>query len=300
MPFSDQQRSELRLACRQVLGGFKDAGPAETLRLAADWCEENAVQHDNYGNGRVIDDLEQKIAGLLGKQRAVFMPTGVMAQLIAARIWTEQQGIDRIGLHASSHLISYEEQAFQALFQLHGVLVGHGQRVITAADLESIGEPLACLFIELPMRELGGMLPSWEELSALKQSAADAGVMLHMDGARLWESRAFYQRSYAEIAAGFDSVYVSMYKGIGGLAGAMLAGDESFIANAKLWRRRMGGTLPRMSPMIATAAMRIDARLAILEQCFERTKNACSHPRGDRGDPGSSRDTSVQHAASVF
>jgi threonine aldolase len=272
MPLSSEQRSDLRLACKQALGGFKETDPAETLRRAAAWCEENAVQHDVYGGGKVIADFEEKIAQELGKQAAAFMPSGIMAQLIAARIWCEQQDVKRIGLHASSHLIGHEEQAFEALFGLHGVVIGDAQKIITAEDLKRVAEPLACLFIELPMRELGGVLPNWEELEALKRSASDLGIMLHMDGARLWESRAFYQRSYAEISEGFDSVYVSLYKGIGGVAGAILAGDASFIANAKLWRRRMGGTLPRMSPMIATAAMRFDERLAILEQCFERTK----------------------------
>ena len=283
MPLTDQQRTELRLGCSQALPGFKESDPSSTLRLAAKWCEQNAVQHDVYGNGPLISDFETKIAGILGKEASVFMPTGVMAQLIAARIWTEQQGVDRIGLHPSSHLLSHEEQAFEALFGLHGSVVGDPQRVITVADLDKISEPLACLFIELPMRELGGILPTWDELEALKTSARDAGMMLHMDGARLWESRAFYQRSYAEIAAGFDSVYVSMYKGIGGLAGAVLAGDASFIANAKLWRRRMGGTLPRISPLIATAAMHFDARLALLEECFERTKTLASTLTGIKG-----------------
>jgi threonine aldolase len=92
-----------------------------------------------------------------------------------------------------------------------------------------------------------------------------------MDGARLWESRAFYGRSYAEIAAGFASVYVSVYKGLGGVSGAVLAGDKPFIAEARLWRRRMGGTLYHQSPMIASAAMRLEARLALMDACYART-----------------------------
>jgi threonine aldolase len=142
---------------------------------------------------------------------------------------------------------------------------------MAAADLEAVAQPLACAIVELPIREAGGQLPSWDELEALKAAARTRGVVLHMDGARLWESAAFYERSYAEIAAGFDSVYVSLYKGIGAFAGAMLAGDEPFIAQARLWRSRMGGTLYHMSPMVAAAAMRLDQRLALMPALYQRT-----------------------------
>ena len=113
-------------------------------------------------------------------------------------------------------------------------------------------------------------LPDWDQLEALKALAARRRIPLHMDGARLWESRAFYGRSHAEIAAGFASVYVSVYKGLGGIAGAVLAGDADFIAEARLWRRRMGGTLIHQSPMIVSAALRLDARLALLDACYAR------------------------------
>src|SRR6202040_4078922 len=104
----------------------------------------------------------------------------------------------------------------------------------------------------------------------LKALARERAIPLHMDGARLWECRAFYQRSYAEIAEGFASVYVSAYKGLGGIAGAVLAGDDDFIGEARLWRRRMGGTLIHQSPMIASAAMRLDTRLAMMDACYTR------------------------------
>jgi threonine aldolase len=141
---------------------------------------------------------------------------------------------------------------------------------MTASDLEAELQPLACLLAELPIREAGGQLPDWDQLQALKAQAQRRGIPLHMDGARLWECRPFYGRSYAEIAEGFASVYVSVYKGLGGIAGAVLAGDEDFIAEARLWRRRMGGTLVHQSPMIASAAMRLEARLALMDACYER------------------------------
>jgi threonine aldolase len=114
-----------------------------------------------------------------------------------------------------------------------------------------------------------------------------------MDGARLWESRAFYGRSYAEIADGFASVYISVYKGLGGIAGAVLAGDEDFVAEARVWRRRMGGTLVHQSPMIVSAAMRLDARLAQMDACYAR---ALSLAEALSGVPGLRINPAKPHA----
>ena len=270
MPLTADQRQTLRQGCPVVLPGFRALTPAEEFRRLADWCAANDVAHDLYGEGALIEVFETRIAGLTGKAAAAFMPSGVMAQLIAVRIWTERAGLPRFGLHPTAHLIGHESEAYQALFGLHGAVVGDRLRPMTAADLQAQPEPLACLIVELPIREAGGQLPTWEELEALKALARQRNILLHMDGARLWESRAFYGRTYAQIADGFASVYVSVYKGLGGIAGAVLAGDEDFIAQARLWRRRMGGTLHHQSPMIASAAMRLDARLALMDACHER------------------------------
>ena len=266
-----EQRQALRRQCALIVPGFAAPDAATEFRQLADWCEAQGVAHDHYGKGELVEAFEGKLAALLGKPAATFMPSGVMAQLAAVRIWTEAARLARFGMHPTSHLALHEEEAFSALLQCHGVPVGDRLRPMTAADLQAIAQPLGCLIVELPIREAGGQLPSWDELEALKAAARARGVALHMDGARLWESAAFYGRPPAEIAAGFDSVYVSLYKGIGAFAGAVLAGDAAFVAQARLWRRRMGGTLYHQSPMVASAAMRFDERLAMMPALYQRT-----------------------------
>jgi threonine aldolase len=270
LTLSAEDRLKLRERCAIVVGGFRTPSPAEEFQMLADWCRANGVSHDIYGEGTLIGDFERRIAELTGKAAAAFMPSGVMAQLTAVRIWTERARLNRFGLHPTSHLIGHEREAYQALFGLHGAVVGERLRPMIAADLDAERSPLACLIVELPIREGGGQLPTWEELSVLKDACRQRAIPLHMDGARLWESRAFYGRPYAEIANGFASVYVSVYKGLGGIAGAVLTGDEDFIAEARVWRRRMGGTLVHQSPMIVSAAMRLDARLAEMDACYAR------------------------------
>jgi threonine aldolase len=268
---SAHDRKLLRRKCPHQVSGFIEPTPATLFRQMADWCEANHVEYDRYGEGDLIEHFEQKIAALLGKPAAVFVPSGTMAQLVAVRIWTGRQRAARVGLHVTSHLENHEEQAYQALFGLQGVKIGQPFRPVVADDIANLAEPLGCLIVELPMREIGGRLPSWEELESLKSASRERGLPLHMDGARLWECRAFYGRSYAEIADGFDSVYVSLYKGIGGIAGAVLAGSEDFIAAARLWRQRMGGRLISQSPMLVSAAMNFDARIALMEPLYTRT-----------------------------
>ena len=270
MTHTPAQRRALRKECDLVLPDFAEPSPAEEFSRLATWCEANRIEHDQYGDGELVAGFEHKIATLLGKPAAVFMPSGVMAQLVAVRIWTESARVARFGMHPTSHLAHHEEEAYAALIHCHGVPIGNRLRPMRAGDLEAIRQALACVIVELPIREAGGQLPTWDELETLKRAAKQRGVRLHMDGARLWECAAHYGRSHAQIAADFDSVYVSVYKGIGAFAGAVLAGGDEFVAEARLWRRRMGGTLHHLAPMVASAAMRFDERLAMMPALYER------------------------------
>jgi threonine aldolase len=120
---------------------------------------------------------------------------------------------------------------------------------------------VAALVLELPQREIGGLLPSWDDLCAQVGWARERNVALHMDGARLWEAQPFYERPHAELAGLFDSVYVSFYKGLGGIAGAALAGDAQLVAEARVWQRRQGGNLVTLHPFVAAAELALDERL---------------------------------------
>jgi len=180
-----------------------------------------------------------------------------MAQLTALRIWTDLANNKNIAFHKTSHLEKNEYQAYSELHGLEAKII-ETDVPITVNDLKNINKPIAALLTELPMRHYGGTLPSWEELCELKTYCAKNSIKLHMDGARLWETKPYYNRDYKEICDGFDSVYVSLYKGTGGLAGCMLLGDESFIDTARIWMRRMGGTLIQLHPFVVSAKMNFD------------------------------------------
>jgi len=237
-------------------------GPSaqERLRAVAEATGDDE-RLDKYGKGDRIERLESRVAALLGKEAAVFMPSGTMAQQIALRIWSERRGIRTVAFHPTCHLELHEEKGYERLHGLHGRLVGDPQALLTLADLEDVHEPLAALLLELPQRELGGRLPEWDELVAQTSWARERGVALHLDGARLWEAQPYYARQHSELAGLFDSVYVSFYKGLGGLAGAALASDADTVAEARVWQRRHGGNLVTQHPFVVTAEAGLDSRL---------------------------------------
>lgn len=253
-------RDRIFRACTRFLGGHYPQRPHQVLTELAEFAAPD-VQTDHYGAGEVITQFEEEVATLLGKEAAVFMPSGTMCQQIALRLWTDQRRNPRVAFHPTCHLELHEERAYQWLHHLHRVLVGHPDQLLTLADLQRVAEPLGALLLELPQREIGGQLLTWDELTATITWARERDIPTHLDGARLWQCQPFYQREYAEIAALFDSVYVSFYKDLGGLAGAILAGPADFIAQARIWQRRQGGNLIRLYPYVLSARKGLKERL---------------------------------------
>ncbi len=267
----EREREQTFLRCERFLSGHGPQRPHAVLaELAAEAGPDE--EPDRYGEGRLINDFEREIAALLGKEAAVFLPSGTMAQQIALRIWAGRARNPTVAFHPTCHLEMHEQKGYELLHGLHGRLVGERGRLITLDDLHAMPGPLAALLLELPQREIGGQLPSWSDLEAQAAWAHEHGAAVQMDGARLWESGPFYGRSYAEIAEIFDSVYVSFYKGIGAIAGAALAGPAAFIAEAQLWQRRHGGNLVQLYPFVLSARANLRRRLDRFSAYYQRAQ----------------------------
>ena len=264
--------AELIRRCDTVFPGHRARTPAEMYAAMAAWCGQHGVEHDVYGSGELIESFEEKIAALLGFEAAVFCISGTMAQVTALRLACSDRGNAPAALHPTSHIFVHERSNYQMLGHFDALQVGDRNRPWLAADLDAVPDKLGAVGLEIPMREIGGQLSPWEELEKIKLHCKARGAHLHMDGARLWEAQAGYGRSAAEIAAGFDSVYVSLYKGIGGLGGAMLLGTRAFVERAAEWFRRQGGNVIHRSPYVVSAAMQFDARLAAMPDYFRRTE----------------------------
>jgi threonine aldolase len=249
-------------ACERNVFWEKLEDPARALARVAEQATDLGVERwDVYAERGVVEMLEQEVAELLGKPAAAFFPSGIMAQQSALRAWCDRSGSKRVAIPDLSHLLKHEDDGPR---RLHGFEFEHltaGPHTATADDLRRLSPGLGAALVELPLRDAGCLLPSWDDLAALSAAARELGVPLHADGARIWESQPFYDRPLAEVAELVDSIYVSFYKGLAGLAGAALAGPEDVVADARRWRTRMGGTLYHLTPYAVAALAGLRDRL---------------------------------------
>jgi threonine aldolase len=241
---NDRDADRVWAACERVLGTIhpRDRDP----------------DADRYGTGPAAERLEARVAELLGKETAVWLPSGTMAQQIALRIHAERRGSRLIAFHPHCHLDVHEERGYEVLHGLHAKLLGHRDRLVEPKDVEELHEAVAAVLLELPQRDLGGRLPVWDDLVTLCHLAREHGAALHLDGARLWQCGPFYERGLDEIAALFDTVYVSFYKDLTAPAGCALAGPREFVDEARVWLVRHGGRMFSVHPLLAAAERGLD------------------------------------------
>jgi len=236
-----EKRHQVRRNCTRSLSGHDEPTTRERLASLIALPESEGYP-DVYGVGGPVTVLERRVADLLDKPAARFVVKGVIAQQAALRTWTDSSRTGTVALHPLSHLDHDELGAFERLHPLRGIRLG-GKRGFGVEHLEQVGEPLGVVVVELPLRNAGFALPEWDDLVAVSRWCREHGVPLHFDGARLWESAPYYGRALSELADLADSVYVSFYKGLGGLAGCALVGSEDFLARATPWLTRHGANV---------------------------------------------------------
>ncbi|WAU78958.1 beta-eliminating lyase-related protein [Streptomyces sp. Qhu-G9] len=220
---------------------------------------------DMYGNG-IVETLEERVAGLLGTEAAAFFPSGTMAQQVALRCWAGRTGNATVAMHPLSHPEVHERHALSTLSGLRTVHPTREPRMPSADEIRDLDEPFGALFLELPLREAGFVLPSWEELVAVTDAARERDAVVHVDGARLWECATHLGRPLDEIAGLADSVYVSFYKSLGGFGGAALAGPRTLVDETKAWRHRYGGQVLQQFPTALSALIGLERELPRLPE----------------------------------
>lgn len=266
--------------CANVLPGH---GPRQSMKTVfqtlADGLQGDEIS-DRYGEGEYISAFEAEIAEMFGKEAAVFMPSGTMAQQIALRIWCEKRNNFTVVMHPTAHPEWAEHLGYQYLHPIKRIQFSAPEflanRLWNVQDLDRVGKAPGAVLLELPCRPLGGELPKWDDLAAIAAWTQPRGIPFHMDGARIWACRPFYQKEYREIASLFDSVYVSFYKDLGGLAGSMLLGPKALIKESRIWQRRYGGNLPSMAPFHISSKLGVERVLPQIDGWVQRAQEVAA------------------------
>jgi threonine aldolase len=268
---------EILARCTNVLPGHGTSDAMKDVFQGLADALEGDETLDSYASGAYIDAFEAEIAAMFGKEAGVFMPSGTMAQQIALRIWCDRRHNPTVAMHPTAHPEWAEHQGYRYLHHLQRLQFGAPEfladRMLTVADFEALAHEPGAILLELPYRPLGGQLPAWEELRDIRAWAAERGIPLHLDGARIWQCRPFYRHDdYRPVADLFDSIYVSFYKDLGGLSGAMLLGPAAFVREARVWRVRHGGRLNSMAPFVVSAKMGLERVLPQIDGWVEKTR----------------------------
>ena len=239
--------------------------PREYTTLLQQATASGNLRADNYSNGGVIAQLEQTFAGLLGKEAAMFVPTGTLANHIAVR--TLAGNDRRVLVQAESHLYNDSGDCAQTLSGLNLVPLAEGSSTVNLDEVKRWVERTAqgrvelkvgAISIESPVRRKDHQSVDFDELERVCRYAREQGIRLHLDGARLFNLPQHTGKSVKAYAALFDSVYVSLWKHFNGASGAILAGDKKFIEGLFHTRRMFGGSLPHAWPQVAFVANYVD------------------------------------------
>ena len=216
------------------------------------------VGDDVYGEDPSINRLEEEVAGLLGKEAAVFTPSGSMANQIALLLHTRPG--DSVLCEEGSHSFAYEAGAGAALSGVQFDLIPFSEKLSDEAirgrfRADGLHEsPSTLILVENTHNRGRGRALPVRETRRIVATAHGLGLKAHCDGARLWNAAAATDDSERELAAGFDTVSVCFSKGLGAPVGSALAGGRDDVARARKLRKRLGGGM-RQAGFLAAAAL---------------------------------------------
>lgn len=230
--------------------------PSEAMRAAMARAE---VGDDQYGEDPTVNLLQDRIAGLLGKEAALFVPSGTMANQIALRLLTRPG--DEVVVGAEAHIVWHEAGASSANAGVQFAVAGRGG-TFTEEDFRTaykppghfVFPPTTLVAIENTHNRGGGVVFPQGDIGAICAASRSLGVATYLDGARLFNAAVATGQTLAELAAPFDVVSVALSKGLGCPAGSLIAGTAAAMGSAIRTRRMLGGAM-RQSGILAAAGL---------------------------------------------
>ena len=263
--------------------------PEEYSRLLVNLTADGKLAVDSYSRGGVVEELETRMAAALGKETAVWLPTGTLANHLAVRLLAGPRR--RALVQAESHLYNDCGDCAQTLSGLNLVPLAPGratfkleevQEAATNAAQGRVVIPIGAIQIETPVRRRQGERFDFGEIGKISAWARKQGVGMHLDGARLFLESGYTRRSVKEYAALFDTVYVSLYKYFNAGSGAILAGPKALLADLYHTRRMFGGGLPHVWTFAAVALHYLNGFEQRYQTAVDNAEQAISALGADR------------------
>ena len=286
---------------------FRGDGEPKTPELTIERLqgihEEQGIKADTYSLEGVVGELEDQVASALGKEAAVFMPTGTLANHLAIRQLCGDRR--RAIVQEQSHLYRDSGDCATVLSGINLIPLAADRAWFTASELEQVldasnrgrvSTPVGAVMIESPVRRQRGRVVPLDVMGEISSLCSESGVPTHLDGARLYMMSAATGTPVAEYGALFDTVYVSLYKYFGAPFGGILAGTAEFCDGLYHVRRMFGGGL---SQSWIAAALALHG----FEGFEERFANAMDHARSIFDRVNSLQGVSVktlEHGSNIF
>src|SRR6266567_7066679 len=239
--------------------------PTAYARLLVEIAETRGIALDDFSRDGVVAELEARMAALLGKEAAIFLPTGTLANHVAVRLLARRGR--RILVQQESHLWNDEGDCAEHLSGLTLIPLAAGRATFTLAEVERavagapemrVAVPVGAISIETPVRRVAGEAFDPAAMRAISAFARGRGIGLHLDGARLLLEAAYTGIAPSDTAALFDTVYVSLWKYLNAASGASFAGSRALLDDLYHQRRMFGGSLPHAWPYAAVALYFLD------------------------------------------
>ena len=264
----------------KLRGDGLSPSPEEYAGLLAQLTENGGVEADYYSNGGAVEQMEKRFAEILGKERAVFFPTGTLANHVAVR---ELAGSDRrVIVQAESHIYNDSGDCIQTVSGLNLIPLAKGEATFSVEEVEGalrrtaagrVKTNVGVISIENPVRRKLGQVFDYEEMKKISALAKERGIRMHLDGARLFIASAVTGIPVIDYSKLFDTVYISLYKYFNAASGAVLAGPAEMLDGIYHMRRMFGGGLPQVWPFAAVAGYFLDGfieRFHVAMAAFEK------------------------------
>ena len=259
--------------------------PSPAMRQA---MATDPVGDDQYGEDPSVNRLQERIAELLGKEAALFVPSGTMANQIGLKILTRPG--DEVIVGDEAHIVWHKSGAAAANSGVQFTVVGRGG-LFTATDLRAaykppghiVFPPTTVVAVENTHNRGGGVVSPQAEAVAIRETTRELGLASYLDGARLFNAAAATGRSLAELAAPFDVVSVALSKGLGCPVGSLIGGSCAGIVRARRARRMFGGAMRQSGILAAAGLYALDHNLSRLGEDHDNARLIAERLAGLRG-----------------